>query len=222
MVNQKQQKFFAHTARGSRGLSFFIYLLIFIKLLQFLQFLQFNFEAAYLKNARELVARDVRQTCAARAGRARSQARASRSIRQGRHGRASGAVNATKESAHARAKPSPGWIPDPRIPGPPPPGPRFPFPAESGNGDFPLSRFGRIGKRGFPFPPFFQQNREKRGKRRHEHEVQTVQWTRDNTGREYTQPRVSCQQPVLSQAQWLYEAPIQGPRESETARVNIF
>ena len=46
-----------------------------IKLLQFLQFLQFNFEAAYLKNARELVARDVRQTCAARAGRARSQAR---------------------------------------------------------------------------------------------------------------------------------------------------
>ena len=72
----KQQKI-RPTKPGGRADSLFFYFssLFFIKFLQFLQFLQFNFEAAYLKNARELVARDVRQTCAARAGRARSQAR---------------------------------------------------------------------------------------------------------------------------------------------------
>ena len=88
----------------------------------------------------------------------------------------------------------------------------FPFPdsAESGNGVSRFPRFSnKIGKNGG--------NDAMSTKCR-----PVVQWTRDNTGREYTQPRVSCQQPVLSQAQWLYEAPIQGPRESETARVNIF
>jgi hypothetical protein len=39
-----------------------------------------------------------------------------------------------------------------QIPGPPPSarGPRFPFSAESGNGDSPFPDSGRIGKRGFP------------------------------------------------------------------------
>ena len=72
----------ANTARGVARLSFlFFFFIYFIKFNLFIQFLQIQFKfnsnsiqirTSFLNDARELVAREVRQTCAARSGRARS------------------------------------------------------------------------------------------------------------------------------------------------------
>ena len=82
----KQQKF-RPTQPGGRAVLFsflffsFFFFIYFIKFNSFIPFLQIQFKfnsnsiqirSSFLNDARELVAREVRQTCAARSGRARS------------------------------------------------------------------------------------------------------------------------------------------------------
>ena len=79
LLNITTTKNQAHTARGGRARLLFFSFLFFIYFIKFIQFIQFNSiqfnsssKLAFLQDARELVARQVRQTCAARSGQARS------------------------------------------------------------------------------------------------------------------------------------------------------
>ena len=83
LTGKLQQQKFRPTQPGGRA-TFFSFLLLyiyFIKFNSFIQFLQIQFKfnsnsiqirTSFLNDARELVAREVRQTCAARSGRTRS------------------------------------------------------------------------------------------------------------------------------------------------------